>query len=346
MKKLIFTSLAALFLALPAHAQNIKLTLECGSPDGATCTGGKHLAEVAAAAKVAAIQVSGGKVLTRSVRQVAEGKTDMAGSPLILPFLLSKGLGPYSGVGKKKGAELAKNLRILYGYHVASFYLIAFKSKGINSWDDLKGKTIFNGPPRGGALTIGRAVIKFMTGMSEGKGYTGKQVSWGSAHSLFLDGGVDAAVRPGNDPPPFLPLFSSAGAVNVISYPLAKWNNPGFQKFVNGPGNKPKVFPIKSVNWGKGVNVISEDNMMRTLVNTSGDAVNKNMPKALAKKLTAAFIKSIPDLNRKAPWIKSALYGETDDKKMGFCAVGMKFHPGAIEAFEEAGRKIPACAKP
>ena len=68
--------------------------------------------------------------------------------------------------------------------------------------------------------------------------------------------------------------------------------------------------------------------------------------KALAKKLTAAFIKSIPDLNRKAPWIKSALYGETDDKKMGFCAVGMKFHPGAIEAFEEAGRKIPACAKP
>ena len=133
MKKLIFTGLAGLFLALPVHAQSVKLTLECGSPDGATCTGGKHLAEVAAAANVASIQVSGGKVLTRSVRQVAEGKTDMAGSPLILPFLLSKGLGPYSGVGKKKGAELAKNLRILYGYHVASFYLIAFKSKGINS---------------------------------------------------------------------------------------------------------------------------------------------------------------------------------------------------------------------
>jgi TRAP-type uncharacterized transport system substrate-binding protein len=114
---------------------------------------------------------------------------------------------------------------------------------------------------------------------------------------------------------------------------------------LNGPGNKPKVFPIKSVNWGK-ANIISEDNMMRTLVNTSGDAVNKNMPKALAKKLTAAFIKSIPDLNRKAPWVSAALYGETDDKKMGFCAVGVKFHPGAIEAFEEAGRKIPACAKP
>ena len=345
MKKFVFACLAGLLLAIPAQAQSVKLTLECGSPDGATCTGGKHLAEVAAAANVAAIQVSGGKVLTRSVRQVAEGKTDMAGSPFILPFLLKKGLGPYSGVGKEKGAKLFSNLRILYGYHVASFYLIAFKSKGINSWDDLKGKTVFNGPPRGGALTIGRAVIRFMTGMSEGKGYTGKQVSWNSANSLFLDGGVDAAVRPANDPPPMLPLYTSAGEVNVISYPKAKWNSPAFQKFVNAPGNKPKVFPINSVDWGK-ANIISEDNMMRTLVNTSGDAVNKNMPKALAKKLTAAFIKSIPDLNKKAPWVKAALYGETDDEKMGFCAVGIKFHPGAIEAFEEAGKTIPACAKP
>ena len=32
---------------------------------------------------------------------------------------------------------------------------------------------------------------------------------------------------------------------------------------------------------------------------------------------------------------------------MGFCGpVGVKFHPGAIEAWEEAGRKIADCAKP
>ena len=104
MKKFVFACLAGVLLAIPAQAQSVKLTLECGSPDGATCTGGKHLAEVAAAANVAAIQVSGGKVLTRSVRQVAEGKTDMAGSPFILPFLLKKGSRPIFWCRKREGS--------------------------------------------------------------------------------------------------------------------------------------------------------------------------------------------------------------------------------------------------
>ena len=60
MKKIFFAGLAGLFLAFPVNAQNVKLTLECGSPDGATCTGGKHLAEVAAAANVAAIVATAG----------------------------------------------------------------------------------------------------------------------------------------------------------------------------------------------------------------------------------------------------------------------------------------------
>ncbi len=106
MKKFVFACLAGVLLAIPAQAQSVKLTLECGSPDGATCTGGKHLAEVAAAANVAAIQVSGGKVLTRSVRQVAEGKTDMAGVPFFFFFSFLKERGRSFLWSKKRGGEI------------------------------------------------------------------------------------------------------------------------------------------------------------------------------------------------------------------------------------------------
>ena len=181
--------------------------------------------------------------------------------------------------------------------------------------------------------------------MSEGKGYTGKQVVWGSSDSLFLDGGVDAAVRPSTNPPSWLPKYLAAGKVNIVSFPKAKFNSKGFQKFANGPGISPVVLPISGLRFG-GTKVISEDNMFRSVANSAGDVVNKSMSKSLAKKLTAAFIKNIGELQKKTPWASSMLYGSTDNAKMGYCKVGVKFHRGAVEAWEEAGHKIPACAKP
>ena len=346
MKKVLLASILGAFSVSVAQAAPVKLTHLCATPDGATGVSAAYLAEVAAKYKVATIQTSCGKTLTKTMQQVAEGKADISASPFILNFLMARGLGPYAGLGKKKGAELASNLRVLYSYDIATFYLVAFASKGIDSWDKLKGKTIFNGPPRGGATTTAKAIIGIVTGMKEGDGYTAKHVSWPQANSIFLDGGVAAAVRPGNNPPTWIPIYEAAGQINIVSVPKAIWEGKGFQKLANGPGAVPIKYTIKDLNWGK-TKVISEDGYYRSLAQQSGDVVNKSMSKALAKKLTAAFIKDLDELKKKTPWAPGALYGNTDAKRMGFCGpVGVKFHPGAIEAWEEAGRKIADCAKP
>ena len=328
-----------------AQAAPVKLTHLCSTPNGATGVSASYLAEVAARYNVATIQTSCGKTLTKTMRQVAEGKADITASPFILNFLMMKGLGPYAGLGKKKGAELADNLRVLYSYDIAMFFLVAFEAKGIDSWDKLRGKTIFNGPPRGGATTTAKGIIYHVTGMKEGKGYSAKHVSWPQANSLFLDGSVDASVRPGNNPPTWIPIYSAAGKINIVSVPKAKWEGKGFQRLATGPGAVPVKLPIKGLNWGK-AKVISEDGYFRTMSQTAGDVVHKNMSKSLAKKLTAAFIKDLDQLKKKTPWAPGALYGNTDLKRMGYCKCGVKFHPGAVEAWEEAGRKIPDCAKP
>ena len=348
MKKFVLFSAVAMFAAGAAQAQYVTLTMEAASPGGSTDISAKNLAEISSANKLATIQVQLGKTLTKTVLQVAQGKTDIAGgSPFILHFLMSRGLGPYSGLGREKGKKLAENLRLLYPYHLASMYLFAYQSTGIDSWDKLKGKVVSNGPPRGGALILARQMIRLTTGLKDGKGYTGKQIAWGQMSSIFLDRSVDAAVRPGTNPASFLPILMAAGKINIISVPKAKFESAPWQKYINAPGNVPSVFPIKDLaHYGDGARIISDDDTFRSIANAGGDSVHKKMPKKLVKGMVAAFIKNVPNLLKKVPFAKGLLFGSVDNKKMGMCNAGVKFHPGAIEAWEEAGHKIVDCAKP
>lgn len=347
MKKILLAGVAAFFIASSAHAQGITLSSASASPGGATDMVSKYQAEIAAANNIATIQVQVGQVLTKTMQQVAQGKTDMSASANILSFLMSKGLGPYSGLGKEKGKELAGNLRVLYPYHLASFCLISFQSTGIDSYAKLKGKKVHNGPPRGGALVTARNVIRLSTGgFKEGKDYTGKQIAWGQAVSIFLDRSVDAAVRPCNNPSSYIPVKASAGKLNMVSVPKKLWEGKGFQKYMSAPGNAPTKWSIKSMDvYGPNVKFISEDGWYRSVANTGSTVVNKAMDKKLAKALTASFIKNINQLFQKASFMKYGYAGTTDEKHHRICKGGLKYHPGAVEAWEEAGFKIPACAK-
>ena len=157
-----------------AHAQ-VNLSAETAGPTGVPGNVMGHMADVLSEKKVANLQVQQGQTLTNSVRNVAQGKTDIASAPIILPFLLSRGVGPYGKLGKKKGAELASNLRALWTYNAGGFYGFAYANKGWKSWKDFKGKTIWNGPPRGAALNNARAVGILAAGLKDGKDYKGVQ---------------------------------------------------------------------------------------------------------------------------------------------------------------------------
>ncbi len=351
MKRVLALSAAAL-LALNtaniAKAQNITLTSAAAQPGGGSDVSAKFLAEVAAANKIATIQVQVGQVLTKTMVQVAQGKTDITASAFILNFLMSRGLGPYSGLGKEKGKVLAGNLQLLFPFHLAHFILVSFQTSGIDSYAKLKGKTVHNGPPRGGALVTARNVIRLSSGgLAEGKGYVGKQIAWGQANSIFLNRTVDATVRPATNPASWIPIFLAAGKINIVSVPKKLFEGKAWSKYSKAPGNVPVLFPVSDLaHYGPNARVISDDNMFRSVANAGGAMVHKKMDKKLVKALTAAFIKGIPDLYRKTAFAKTSQFGNVDDKNFNYCKAGIKFHPGAAEAWEEAGHKIIACAKP
>jgi TRAP-type uncharacterized transport system substrate-binding protein len=345
-KTLVALGVAAMLATTAQAAEN--LTAETASPGGSIHLSMAHLAEVAAEKGIANIQVADGQTLTNSVQNVAEGKTDIAGTPYILPFLLAKGRGPYSKLGAEKGAELAANLRALYPVTLGIFALYAYDSKGLKGWDDLEGKTIYNGPPRGAAVTNARAVIQLTAGLKEGDGYKGVQVNWGQAVKTITDGSADAIVLPILFPDSRITQAVASGSMTVWSIPKDKWESEAFQKYLRAPGSAPFELPASQANLGEaGVTLVTDDGTFRGLATIGGDIVHKDMSFELAKSLTAAHIETLDRLKDKAPFARHAGYGIVDSVKSGMCGPNpLKYHAGAVAAWEEAGYTIDDCAKP
>jgi hypothetical protein len=345
-KKLFVGTVAAFSFGAVANAQTI-LTGETASPNTIPGVSVISLSEAAAKAGVADIQVSTGQTLTNSVQNVAEGKTDVAAAPFILPFLMQRAVGPYANLGKQKGAELTSKLAVLYTYRISVQGLYAYDSSNIGGWDDIKGRTIYNGPPRGAALTNARHLIKLNTGLEEGKGYTGVQVNWGQAVKTIQDGSADAFVLPMGFPDSRITAALSAGNITIWSLPKSVFEGEAFAKVAKIPGTVPVLLPIADMGYSGGVKVVSEDDTYRGPGTVGGDIVNVSMKFEMAKALTKAFIDNIDEIYKaKAPFMPNAWHGETNPEITDMCGGNpIKYHPGAVAAWEEAGYTIPDCAK-
>lgn len=343
-----FTGLvmAGAMLAGGASAQ-ANLTAETSSPGNSPHVTILHLAEVASTAGIANLQVMEGQTLTNSIQNVAEGKSDISAMPLILGFLMSTGRGPYAALGED-GKALADNLRALYPYNAGAYGLIALKSEGIDSWDDLAGKNVWNGPPRGAALTNARQAIALAAGLSDGEGYTGHQDNWGQLAGRLVDGSMDAFVIPLTFPSGRATQMLAAGDINMVSTPIETFESDAYQKVFNAPGNVPIVVAWEDMGYeeGSGVNLISEDGKYRGIGTAFADVVNVNMSFDLAKALTAEHIRTLDGLKDKTPYMPNVNLAVLDAKTSGFCGANpLKYHAGAIAAWEEAGYTVPDCAK-
>lgn len=336
----------AMCVAASAQAQTI-LTAETAAANTTPGISIISLSEAASQAGIADIQVTAGQTLTNSVQNVAEGKSDIAAAPFILPFLMSRGVGPYAGLGAETGADLASNLAVLYTYRISVQGLFVYDSANIDGWNGLEGKTIYNGPPRGAALTNSRLLIKTNTGLEEGSGYTGIQVNWGQAVKTIQDGSADAFVLPMSFPDPRVSAALASGNMTIYSMPKDVHEGEEFGNVANLPGTVRFSMPVADMGYGDGVTIVSEDDMFRGPATVGADIVNTSMDFDMAKALTAAFIENIETIyHAKAPFMPVTWHGETAPEITDMCGPNpLKYHPGAVAAWEEAGYTLPDCAK-
>ncbi len=345
MKKTAFAALLSGALLSTQVMAQANMTAETASPGGAVHLAPSHLTEIAGTAGIANIQLTDGQTLTNSIQNVAEGKTDIASTPYILPFLMNRGVGPFGSLGAEKGAELAGNLRAIYPYTLGIFFLFAYDAKNLSGWDDLEGKKIYNGPPRGGALTNARTILQLVTGMKDGEGYEGMQANWGQASSIISGGEPDAVVLPELFPGSRLATVSAAGSMTGWGIPKDVYESEGFQKYMKAPGSAPFEISVEELSgiMGEDWTFVSEDETFRGMATIGGDLVHKDMDEELVYNLVKAYVATLDELKAKAPFGNTVSY---DAPMQGMCGANpIKYHKGAVRAWEEAGFELADCAK-
>ena len=71
------------------------------------------------------------------------------------------------------------------------------------------------------------------------------------------------------------------------------------------------------------------------------------MDEEMAYQLTKAHVDNVDAIKSMAPFMATLNYGVLDAKVAGLCGPNpVKFHPGAVRAWEEGGYTVPDCAKP
>jgi len=336
----------ALAIAGGAHAAE-NLTAHTSGPGVAVHLSIAHLAEVAAERDIADIQITLGQTGANATLAVAEGRASIGICPFILPFLMSKGVGPYAAMGPEKGAELAANLRVLYPYSFGAYTLYAYDTAGVQGWGDLEGKRILNGPPRGGATAEARGLIQVLTGLEEGTGYEGVQSDWSQMATTITEGTSDVALLPEYIPSDRPLQALSAGKMTFWSIPKDLYEGEAMQKVLSGPGSAPFELTVEEMQaLGDNATIVSEDGIFRTRGSVGGNCVHADMGEELAYQLTRAHIETLDEIYAKAPYAKNVGFEELDAKKSGMCGPNpVKYHPGAARAWEDAGYSVPDCAK-
>ncbi|WP_172292803.1 TAXI family TRAP transporter solute-binding subunit [Pseudoruegeria sp. HB172150] len=343
---------AALALSPLSAAAQATLTAETTTPGSTPHYIDTTLAAVLDSAGVATLQITEGATLTNSVQAVAEGRLDMAPAPLILPFLLSKGIGPYAGIGPEKGAELAANIRVIF-FNAGSAQLFGYyNSNPVEDIRNLEGLRIWNGPPRGAALTSGRAMLQLLAGAKDGEGYEGVQTPWPDTVSTITGGGADAWTIPEGLPSGRQIAIAAVGGITLFDVPSDLLNSELGKQILAAPGHAPYSVPVedfRAAYAGNDITVITDDDTFDSFATAFGQIVPAGLDEQLVYDITKAYLEGEDRFLKGSPRGPYAMmsFGDIDGVSQGACgAVQIKMHPGAIRAFEDAGHTVADCLRP
>jgi len=343
---------ATIALAPLAAAAQATLTAETTTPGSTPHYIDTTLAAVLDSAGVAQMQITEGATLTNSVQAVAEGRLDMAPAPLILPFLLSRGIGPYSGIGAEKGAELAANIRVLF-FNAGSGQVFGYYNNNpVEDIRNLEGKRIWNGPPRGAALTSGRAMVQLLGGLKDGEGYEGIQDPWPNTVAAITGGGADAWTIPEGLPSGRQIAIAAAGGTTLHDIPSDLLASELGQQILKAPGHAPYSVPVeeyRAAYAGSDITIVTDDDTFDTYATAFGQIVPAGMDDELAYNIVKAMLEGEERFltgSPRGPYLVMS-FGDIDGVSQGVCgAVQVKMHAGAIRAYEEAGHTVADCLRP
>jgi len=278
------------------------------------------------------IQVNAGQTLTKSMLKGAKGDIDFFST---VPSLVNLMAGQKRMYEKIEAApELAKNIRAILGFKAGAYHPVTLAGSGIESWEDIKGKTVFTGPPAGSASATSEALIKILTGYVAGEDYTAVRLSWGEGYAALADGKIDMMVRPAEIGSANVERFGLSGEFRVLSIPQDKIENEELQALFGRPGRGMIQFDgdvYKGQLTEGQITALGFTQFVGTHADVSEDVVYN---------ATKAFWENLDEVHATAFFLKDVT------KDTAFTSVNVPLHPGAVRYYDEAGITIPDALRP
>ena len=319
----------ALGFSATANSQNI-LRGEAGAASGSTAVIMQLLSKYAASDSKITVKVNTGQTLTRSLLKLAAAKIEVAVTPVGAFAAMTKGRGPYKKLGDKAVAA-SKNVRSLFAFLGGHFHPITYVDSGIREFADIKGRTVFVGPPSGSASRQSIGIINAVTGYKPGKDYNAVKLGWGAANQAFEDGKFDMFMRPQMIGSAMIEQFGASKKIRVLNIPDAVRKSAAWQEYENTPGRTLDLLPAGTYS-----NVVNNDKDINAAAYVMMVTVNKKMDDGTAYKLTGAVFNNIKAVHSVSP----ALHPLTI--KTAFRNNVVPVHPGAAKFYAEKGIEVPA----
>lgn len=273
------------------------------------------------------IQVNAGQTLTKSMLKGGRGEIDFFSTVPSLVNLMKGQKRMYAKV--EDSAAAAGELRSILGFKAGAFHPVTLAGSGIENWNDIKGKTVFTGPPAGAASATSEALIKGITGYEAGKDYTAVRLSWGEGYAALADGKIAMMVRPAEIGSSKIEQFGLSGEFRVLSIPAEAASSDAIQAVFNSPGRGMIQFDggvYKGQLTSGDITALSFNQFVGTHAGVSEDAVYK---------ATKAFWENLDEVQATAFFLKEIT------KESAFTSINVPLHPGALRYYEEAGFAIP-----
>ncbi len=278
------------------------------------------------------IQVNAGQTLTKSMLKGGRGEIDFFSSVPSLVNLMKNQARMYENVGD--ASEASAQLRAILGFKAGAYHPVTLAGSGIETWADLKGKTVFTGPPAGSASATSEALIKIITGYEAGNDYTAVRLAWGEGYAALADGKIDMMVRPAEIGSAKIEQFGLSGEFRVLSIPDDVVGSEAMQALFGRPGRGMMQFD-GSVYKGQltegAITALGFFQFVGTHAGVSDDVVYK---------ATRAFWENLDDVHATAYFLKEVT------PETAFTSVNVPLHPGAAKYYDEAGIGIPEELRP
>lgn len=319
---------ASLSFASPAAIAETVM-IETGTSAGLTTLIPQLLAKSLSSEGVE-FRINADQTLTRSALSLGAGRIDAAIVPPPAYNAMSRGVGPYQD-SADQAKEAASGLRSLFPFAGGVFHPIVWADSGIESWEDMKGKRIFIGPPAGSANQQITTLIRLASGGFEPEqDYTPVRLGWGAAIPSFQDGQVDVLV-----------MSAPAGGAAIEQI--------GLQRKIRLLGVPADV--LDTEEWARQLEVTGETNATIAAGTYSGQvnadqeivvpayamvfAVNADMSDDLAYMITKTYWENIDEYKKSVAELAQL---PTDAPLAGN---NIPLHPGAARYYQETGITIP-----